>query len=264
MRGVANILGIYRKVSEEVKMNVIFSGNYFKENKSIYPIKSVVNIYIVYELDKIKSTRNTDFSIQIFLFGAVKITKDASPSHNKYVGYGICFDEGSNFSSGKITSGKNVIIFGADMSFNNHERNRSKEMYVLGKDFIQGVTTVAPTVTTGNKTPKTTIYAEKVYKHNFTEPNKKFVLSLHYNGDNGHLFVNGGEELMFKAKTFSNEIKGKIFCVGNLSSDWSSINSTKTGLYGNVYDFAVDYNPVNSIGTIYDIHRYLTKKHGIV
>ena len=53
-------------------------------------------------------------------------------------------------------------------------------------------------------------------------------------------------------------------CIGNLSSDWSSADSPKTGLHGNVYDFAIDYDSVNSIGTIYDIQRYLMKKHGIV
>ena len=45
-----------------------------------------------------------------------------------------------------------------------------------------------------------------------------------------------------------------------MSSDWSSSNSTKVGLYGNVYDFAVDYEPLNGVGTIYDIHRYLMEK----
>ena len=29
----------------------------------------------------------------------------------------------------------------------------------------------------------TTLYAEKIYSQNFTAANKKFVLSLHYNGD---------------------------------------------------------------------------------
>ena len=96
-----------------------------------------------------------------------------------------------------------------------------------------------------------------MYKHNFTEPNKEFVLSLHYNGD-------GGEELKFKSKTFDNEMKQNILCLGNLSSDWSSINSTNTELYGSVYDFAVDYSLVNSVGTIYDIHRYLMKKDNII
>ena len=39
-------------------------------------------------------------------------------------------------------------------------------------------------------------------------------------------------------------MKQNRLCLGNLSSDWSSINSTNTGLYGSVYDFAVDYSPV--------------------
>ena len=130
------------------------------------------------------------------------------------------------------------------MSFSSHERNKQNGIYVLGKDFIQGVTTVGPTRS------GTTIYAEKVYKHNFTKPNKKFVLPLHYNGDNSYLFVNGGEELKFKAKTFSGQVKQNLLCIGNLSSDWSSINSANTGLYGNFYDFAVDYGPVNSVRTI--------------
>ena len=37
----------------------------------------------------------------------------------------------------------------------------------------------------------TTLYAEKLYSQNFTAVNKKFVLSLHYNGDDSYLFVNG-------------------------------------------------------------------------
>ena len=138
LRGAANTSGIYPKVFEGIRMRVNFSGNYVKGNKSIYPVKSVVNIYIVYELDTIKSTRNTDFTIQNPLFGAVKITEDPSEfDHKKYVGHGICFDEGSNFSFGNIVNGKNVVIFGADMSFSSHERNRSNEVYMLGKDFIQ-------------------------------------------------------------------------------------------------------------------------------
>ena len=39
---------------------------------------------------------------------------------------------------------------------------------------------------------------------------KSLVLSLHYNGDNSYLFVNGGEELKFKTK--NNEIQ-KNYCV---------------------------------------------------
>ena len=134
------------------------------------------------------------------------------------------------------------------MSFSSHSINKANNI-CFRKDSVQGIN-------------GTTIYAKKIYKHNFTTPNKKFVLSLHYNGDNSYLFVNGGDELKFKTK--NNEIQKHLLCVGNISSDWSSNESTKTGLHGNVYDFALDYVPLNGVKTIYDIHRYLTKKHGTV
>ena len=96
-----------------------------------------------------------------------------------------------------------------------------------------------------------------------TGPNKKFVLSLHYNGDNSYLFVNGKEELQFKSQSFTNTMKSQLFCAGNFSTSWTSTDNPKTGLYGNIYDFAIDYEPLNDIKTIYDIHRYLMKKHNI-
>ena len=43
-----------------------------------------------------------------------------------------------------------------------------------------------------------TLSTEKTYSINFTEHNKKFCLSLHYNGANSYLFVN--EIHKFKAK----------------------------------------------------------------
>ena len=42
--------------------------------------------------------------------------------------------------------------------------------------------------------------AEKMYSINFTVRKKKFCLSLHYNGANSYLFVNGTESYKFKAK----------------------------------------------------------------
>ena len=39
-----------------------------------------------------------------------------------------------------------------------------------------------------------------MYSINFTLPKKKFCLSLHYNGADSYLFVNGTEIIMFKAK----------------------------------------------------------------
>ena len=103
LTGVANTSGVYPKVSWKTKMSVKFSGNYIKENKVIYPAKSAVNIYIVYKLDIIAPSRNTNFTIQNALFGAMKITEDSSDlDHNKYSGYGICFDKESDFTFGNI------------------------------------------------------------------------------------------------------------------------------------------------------------------
>ena len=106
-----------------------------------------------------------------------------------------------------------------------------------------------------------TLYAEKMYSKNFTQPSIKFALSLHYNGDNSYLFVNGKQELKFKAKT-ENLVKEKL-CIGNLSKKWSTSESEKTGLYGNIYDFVVNYKPIVGVDPIYDMHKYLMIKHNI-
>ena len=43
-------------------------------------------------------------------------------------------------------------------------------------------------------------YSEKIYSINFTATKKRLCLSLHYNGDNSYLLVNGTEIIKFKAK----------------------------------------------------------------
>ena len=107
----------------------------------------------------------------------------------------------------------------------------------------------------------TTVYAEKnVYRH-FTNPGKKFMLSLHYNGDDNYLFVNGRQELKFKCKT-DQLVKEKL-CIGNLSDQWTTSESEKTGLYGSIYVFVVDYEKFVGVKAIYDMHRYLMTKHNI-
>ena len=54
---------------------------------------------------------------------------------------------------------------------------------------------------------------------NFTVTNKKFCLSLHYNGAKSYLFVNGTEINKFKAK-ISETLVGPI-CLRNISKYWS-------------------------------------------
>ena len=188
------------------RMSVRLEGAYFKQTKLICPNNdNIVNIYIVYLIDLMSSSRNTDYTVQNALFGGVKITKNATDtSKHKYEGYGICFDEGGTFNKGNINNGRNVIIFGVHESFLVHANNKASNIYIMGDLFVQGIN-------------DTTLYAEKVYSQNFTAVNKKFVLSLHYNGDNSYLFVNGKEELKFKAK--DDQTVKKILCLGNISDD---------------------------------------------
>ena len=61
----------------------------------------------------------------------------------------------------------------------------------------------------------TTLTAEVKYPIKFTEPNKKFVLRLHYNGSNSFLFVNVKKIYWFKAK--KSEIKDCTLYLGNIS-----------------------------------------------
>ena len=37
----------------------------------------------------------------------------------------------------------------------------------------------------------------------------------------------------------------------------------KTGLYGTVYDFVLDYKIIYGVKPIYDMHKYLMIKHSI-
>ena len=78
---------------------------------------------------------------------------------------------------------------------------------------------------------------------------------------NVFFFVNGRQELKFKAKT-DQLVKEKL-CIGNSSDQWTASESEKTGLYGNIYDFLVDYQAFVGVGPIYDMHRYLMTKHNI-
>ena len=86
-------------------------------------------------------------------------------------------------------------------------------------------------------------------------------MSLHYNGANSYLFVNGTEIYKFKAK--DPNIVATALCLRNISKDWSVDNMKKTGFNCYVYDFSVDYDAI-AVDDIKDIHRYLMKKNNIV
>ena len=67
-----------------------------------------------------------------------------------------------------------------------------------------------------------------MYSINFTVTKKKFCLSLHYNGANSYLFVNGTEIYKFKAK--DSETVATPLCLGNISKDWSADNMKRQDL----------------------------------
>ena len=103
--------------------------------------------------------------------------------------------------------------------------------------------------------------AKKMYAINFTKIDTKFCLSLHYNGANSYLFVNGTEVHKFTAK--DSEIVPNNLCLGNVSKDFSASNMKKTGFNGHIYDFSVDYDAID-VDNILDIHKYLMKKNDII
>ena len=125
---------------------------------------------------------------------------------------------------------------------------RKKKFLILGEGNTQGL-------------DDTTLTAEKKYSINFIATRKKFCLSLHYNGANSYLFVNGTEIIKFKAK--DSEIVANPLCLGNISEDFSVANMKKIGLYGYVYDFSVDYRAI-AVDDILDIQKYLMEKNKII
>ena len=257
MNVVANTKTNLPNFKNDGRMHVHLNGNHFQHIAAGIPNNNnVINIYCVYNLDPLASTRDKSYTIQNALFGAMQITKYATDyDKNNYKEYGICFDEISEFAhtiteggNAHTTDARSVLIFGADMSFSVHATNRANHIYLMGTGLAQGIN-------------DTTIYAEKNFYRNCTDFGKKFVLSLHYNGDDSYLFVNGRQELKFKCKT-DQLVKEKL-CIGNLSDQWTTSESEKTGTYGNIYDFVVDYEQILGVKTIYDMHRYLINKHNI-
>ena len=112
----------------------------------------IVNIYVVYEITSNYNAFSYP-SLENCLFGSVKLTKNTNIDKYGYSGYGIGFDRKTSSSIGhKI--GKNVIIFGVDMSSTAKIDNRKKDILILDKGPTQGL--------------EHTLSAEKMYSINFT------------------------------------------------------------------------------------------------
>ena len=81
MNGIKNTKNEAPILKNDEKMYVYLQGNHFQQdtvltsNNDHVLNKNVVNIYIVYKLDPLASTRDESFTIQNALFGAMQITK---------------------------------------------------------------------------------------------------------------------------------------------------------------------------------------------
>ena len=161
MNGIGNTKKEMPILKDDERLYVYLQGNHFQQNNVLTSSndhvinKNVVNIYIVYKLDSLASTRDKSFPIQNVLFGAMQITKNATDNSN-----GICFDERSEFghtitegSHAHTTDARNVLIFGADLSFSVYATNRANHIYLMGTGFTQDIN-------------DTTIYAEKNFYRN--------------------------------------------------------------------------------------------------
>ena len=184
------------------KIKAKFTGSCLKQPKISCTHGKVVNIYIVYEFGA-SGSNNSDPSLKNGLFGAVTLTKN--PYIDKYgcSGYGIGFDRKKIklFISWRWIWSKCINLWGWH-EFSAHVDNKKKDMLVLGKGPTQGL--------------KHTLTAEKMYSISFTVTKNKFCLSLHYNGANSYLFVNGTEIYKFKAKV--SEIVATPLCLGKMIS----------------------------------------------
>ena len=117
------------------------------------------------------------------------------------------------------------------MSSSVHVNNKGKDILILGEGPAQVL-------------DDTTLTAEAKYPINFTQSGIRFVLSLHYNGSNGFLFVNATKVYQFKAN--DSEIKYYALCLVNVSKGFAIRNMKKHRIKRSCNVFSVDFNPIDT------------------
>ena len=188
-------------VDHHLLPDINFNGQCFINNNICIP-KKVINLYISYMLNPWLRNWNTDFKLKNCLFGSVKLIQ----INTNIVAAAYDLIPVQNFSFTDGSMGRNIIIFGADMSSPVHIDNKNKDILISGEEPTQGL-------------DDTTLTAEAKYAINFTQPKIRFAISLHCDRKNSFLFVNATKTYHFKAK--DSEIKDYTLCLGNISKDFT-------------------------------------------
>ena len=105
-----------------------FSGECLKQERFTFKHGKIVNIYIVYEIERSVNASSYP-TLENCLFGTVKLTKNVDVDQYKYSGYSIGFDRKGFFSHTFGGNGKTVIIFGVDMSSLTKIDNKKKRYF---------------------------------------------------------------------------------------------------------------------------------------
>ena len=144
---ISSVTGFERPFIEYInaRTKLKFDGSILRQ-KLLTSIGSIANYYIVYRLSP--RTNSSSIVLENCLFGKIRMTKHAETDKYRYQCHGIGFNLTGNFTQPDGGIGKNVIIFGVDMTNSKHANNKTKDILVLGRGFIQ-------------KIDDTAIYAEK-------------------------------------------------------------------------------------------------------
>ena len=119
-----------------IRIRVEVKGSCLKQDKISFDHGKIVNIYIVYEINRYFNISSYQ-TLENVLFDTVELTKHPDIDQYKYSGCVVGFDRKGFLSLGNEID-RNAIFFGVDMSSFPHIENKKKYISILGKGPTQG------------------------------------------------------------------------------------------------------------------------------
>ena len=123
-----NIFSPSIRCYEDSNFYLVFKARDLKQRITTFTPSNIIIYFIISELDTWSRKLNSDFNLKDCLFGGVKLAENAEPDKYVYSGYGVGFDSGLLFSIPNFDWGKNVIIFGVDMSSSGDIDNKKRHL----------------------------------------------------------------------------------------------------------------------------------------